>query len=341
MRRHCQPGSQVDSTTAKLRANLKQAGLSDQVINAAWPSWWSDDAASSVSARAELRFAVARKLGISPTALSDDRVEFVWEDAARFKHLSDEGQAQKAALASFGLSIGRLLLRGVEHLESTDVPDAEALRAALLDSARFVDLSGLLAACWALGVPVIHLRVFPLSAKSMHAMVVRVGSRFAVLLGKDAMYPAPVAFTLAHEVGHIALRHLEGTSAIVDLDDPVVSEDQDAEEGEADRYALSLLTGSEKPDIQTNIEDFGARQLAAAVMRAGPERGIEPGTLALCYAYRTAQWARAVGSLRYIYAEAKPVWREVNEVAVGQIRWPNLPDDSAEFLRNIMGIPDA
>jgi hypothetical protein len=157
----------------KLRKDLHDAGLSDQAIDAAWPTWWSEEADGSASARAELRFALARKLGVSPKALSDDRVEFVWRDTARFKHLSNEGAAQQAALASFGVAVAHLLLQGVEEGLSVAPPSASDLRDAIRSGgAPFVDLTSLLATCWALGIPVIHLRVFPLATKAMHAMVV-------------------------------------------------------------------------------------------------------------------------------------------------------------------------
>ncbi|HXH42388.1 MAG TPA: hypothetical protein VNK51_00925 [Bradyrhizobium sp.] len=326
--------------SSKLRKDLKDAGLSDQAIDAAWPTWWSEEADGSASARAELRFALARKLGVSPKALSDDHVEFVWHDTARFKHLSGEGAAQKAALASFGVAVAHLLLQGVGG-GAAHPPPANDLRNAIREGgAPFVDLTSLLATCWGLGIPVIHLRVFPLATKAMHAMIVEANGRFAVLLGKDAQYPAPVAFTLAHELGHAALGHLNGASAIIDLDDPIESEQEDDDEKAADRYALALLTGSPEPDIQTNIDKFGARQLADAVKEAGPKRGIEPGTLALCYAYRTENWARAMAALRYIYTDRKPVWSEVNQVANGQIDWAAMSEDSAEFLRTIMGMPN-
>lgn len=326
--------------STKLRKDLKDAGLSDQAIDAAWPAWWSEDADGSASAHAELRFAIARKLGVSPKALSDDRVEFVWNDTARFKHLSDEGVAQKAALASFGVSVGRLLIQTIDNGPMFALPPADELRAAILNGSQVVDLLSLLSACWVLGVPVIHLRVFPLATKAMHAMVVESHGRFAVLLGKDAQYPAPVAFTLAHEIGHAALGHLKGAPAIVDLDDPTVEVDGDEDETAADRYALTVLTGSPEPDIRTNIDKFGARQLAAAVQEEGPKRGIEPGTLALCYAYRTDSWSRAMAALRFVYADKKPVWSEVNRVAEGQIDWSAMSDDSREFLRTVMGLPD-
>lgn len=332
----------MDAESRKLREQLKLAGLSDRAIDAAWPAWWSESAAGSRSAQAELRFTVARRLGISPRSLSDDgRIEFVWRDRARFKHLTQEDDTQKSVLASFGTAIGRSLIQATERDVQAEDLSAEALRTLLLQNMEFVDLRGLLATCWALGIPVIHLRVFPLETKSMHAMVVKSDGRFAILLGRDAQYPAPVAFTLAHEIGHAALDHIPPDSALVDLADPADSSDSDDEEKEADEYALELLTGTSRPNIQVNIEAFGARQLADAALNAASTHHIEPGTLALCYAYKTKHWDKAQAALRYIYNERKPVWREVNHIATTQLRWHQLPEDSSDYLRSIMGVVDA
>jgi hypothetical protein len=331
----------VDERTAKLRKELKRAGLTDQAVEAAWPLWWSDAASESPSAAAELRFTLARRLGLSPQSLAGDRVEFVWKENSRFKHLTKEEEVQRAALSSFGIAIGRMLVRGVEPASNLSGVPPDHLRNAILRSQHFVDLQGLLAACWGVGIPVIHLRVFPLSAKRMHAMVVRVRDRFAILLGRDASYPAPIAFTLAHEIGHIALKHLEATDAVVDMEDPAQIEPDDDEESAADHYALELLTGDPSPKIETNLDDFSAAQLARAVLVAGPDRNIEPGTLALCVAYQNKNWAQANSALKMIYGQSKPVWREVNLLAAKQIDWSAVGSDSTDYLRAVMAVPDA
>ena len=319
---------------------LRKAGFSRAAIQAAWPSWWTDEADASASGRAELRFALARRLGLEPKPLLGERVEFVWNDEAKFKHLSAEDEEQKAALTSFGMSVGRLLLRATPA-PATEIAPADILRAAILAGNSFVDLSSLIATCWALRIPVIHLRVFPLEAKSMHAMVVKVDDRFAILLGRDAGYPAPVAFTLAHELGHVMLGHLADAPALVDLKDPALARDGDDQEDEADRFALTLLTGSPEPDIQTNLERFNAPTLAAAVLDAAPRYSVEPGTLALCLAHRRRAWPVAMSALQFIYRERKPAWREVNGIADGELLWDELGDEAAYYLRNVMIGSDA
>lgn len=336
----CAKGGKLAEDGKNLIVRLRKAGFSRAAIQAAWPSWWSDEAEASPSGRAELRFALARRLGLEPKPLLGERVEFVWNEEAKFKHLSAENAAQKAALTSFGMSVGRLLLRATPAPE-TETATAEFLREAVLGGSGYVDLSSLLATCWALRIPVIHLRVFPLEAKSMHAMVVRSAGRFAILLGRDAGYPAPVAFTLAHELGHVMLGHLDEAPALIDLKDPALERDGDAQEEEADRFALTLLTGSPEPDIQTNVDRFNAPTLAGAVLEAGPRYRIEPGTLALCLAHRWRAWPVAMSALSFIYSDRKPAWREVNGVADGELQWDELSDEAAHYLRNVMIGADA
>ncbi len=170
----------------------------------------------------------------------------------------------------------------------------------------------------------------------MHAMAVRIGDRYAILLGRNALYPAPVAFTLAHELGHIVLRHLADAPALVDLEDPARAKGDDEQENEADRFALTLLTGSSQPLIETNVDRFNAPTLARSALTAAKEYAIEPGTLALCLAYQRNAWPAAMAAMRFIYSEQKPTWKEVNGIAHGEINWEALGDGSAYYLEEVM-----
>jgi hypothetical protein len=326
----------VDADSKALVKELKDAGLSEQAIMAAWPSWWDDEAASSISARAELRFALSRNLGLAPQSLLGERVEFVWHDEARFKNLGVADAFGRGALASFGVAAARILLRATPPGPGVTGVQSGRLREAILSARAVVDLFGLLTMCWGLGIPVIHLRIFPLPAKSMRAMVVESGGRHAILLGRDANYPAPVAFTLSHEIGHAAEGHTGAGKSIVDVGEPTFAGD-DAEERAADAFGLELLTGSPRPEITTNIDNFSARSLAEACIQAGPRRGIDPGTLALCVGYLRGDWIAANAALRFIYARPAPVWRSVNRLAAQQLHWELLGDDAARYLRLLLG----
>ena len=328
----------MDSHIDNLVPELRKAGLSREVIKAAWPSWWEEGLATDPSGQAELRFELARRLGLSPKTLMGERVEFVWKDEAHFKHLGTEGKTQRAALTSFGMAIGRLLVKATPHSPPLNNVDAFRLRKALLKERPFVDLQGLLSICWAFGIPVVSLRIFPLKKKAMHAMVVQIRGRYAILLGRDATYPAPVAFTLAHELGHVLLGHLCDAPALVDLRDPATVTQSDIQEREADRFGLKLLSSLSDPTIEINLPpDFNAPSLAKAVIRASSQYGIEPGTLALIIAHSRGVWPVAMSALKFIYDGPRQVWHEVNAIAESQLAWDEISDDAANYVRNVMG----
>jgi hypothetical protein len=320
-----------------LREQLRAAGLSRAAVDAAWPEWWSDQAETSVSARTELRLAVARNLGLGPKALVGERVDFVWRDRARFKHLRAEDEIPIAALNSFGVSVGRSLIEASERAGDLVGIPAASLRGILLEMG-VPDLAGLLTVCWAFGVPVAHLRVWPLAQKAMHAMVVGQWGRHAILFSREASYPAMVAFTLAHEIGHIALGHVPADNMLIDAEDPAGEADHDEEEVAADRYALEVLLGDPDPDIRIDVDTFNHVELADAVLRASPEYGIDPGTLALAVAHRRNAWPVAMAAMKLIQPQPVVVSDLVTRVARTQLDLERLGSDTSTFIERALGI---
>lgn len=316
---------------------LRAAGISRAAIEAAWPSWWDESLRDEPSGEAELRFALSRRLGLSAPSLIGERVEFTWNNEAFFKHLKSKDETQRAAITSFGMSIARVLVRATPPGPDIEGLTAQELRGAILGDRPNVDLTSVLGACWALGVPVIQLNIFPTEAKSMHAMVVRQEGRHAILLARAARYPAQATFTLAHEVGHSALGHLAEAPAIVDMEDPASQGSEDEQELAADRFALELLTGDPKPDIQIEGAFITATGLANAVAEAGPAHRIEPGTLALCVGYQHKEWRAAVGALRVLEPEPADPGLLINRIAADQLEWDELGDDAADWLQKVLG----
>jgi hypothetical protein len=321
-----------------LRRRLKDVGLSDPAVNAAWPTWWSDAAEASPSAATELRFSLARKLGLDPRSLIDDRISprFVWRDEARFKHRTNEDEQELSAITSFGTALANILVSATPSTGQS-LPSAAKLREMLLRNRPFVGLSDLLSVSWSVTIPVIHLRVFPREKKRMAAMVVSTENRSAILLGKDSDYPAHVAFYLAHELGHVALGHLKSGNVLVDLDSVLKAPTDDAEEMQADQFALELLTGKVQPLVLPYARRYTASQLARDAIRAASEHHIEPGTLALCFGYSTGDWATVNAAMRNIYRQPKPVWTEVNLVAQHELLLDNVSDDNSSYVSAVMG----
>jgi hypothetical protein len=172
----------------------------------------------------------------------------------------------------------------------------------------------------------------------MSAMIVRSGSRFAVLIARDANFPAQAAFYLAHELGHAALGHLESELAIVDLGDTLVrAAPPDNEEEAADKFALELLTGMEAPIITSDAVNYSAASLAHSLLAAGPANQIDPGTMALCFGHSTGAWKKAFAAMKLIYSPGQQLWKQVNAVAVHQLGWTALSEEQAIYVRKVIG----
>jgi hypothetical protein len=327
-------------SASQLRKRLKDVGLSDAAINAAWPDWWSDTASDSASAQTELRFSIARKLGLDPHSLLEDNQEprFIWRDEARFKHLSNEGKLEVSAITSFGTALGRLLAASIPVAVPLPKLSALELRNVILREQSYVRLVDLLSVCWTIGIPVVHLRVFPTLRKRMAAMSVKSDGRYVILIGKDSMYPPQIAFYLAHELGHITLGHLSKDSAIIDLESKELSaRGDDPDEVSADRFALELLTGLSEPKVLSKSKSYNANQLAHAVLNASTVLRIEPGTLALCFGYSTGRWMKANAAIKRVYSSPIPVWSEINKVAADHLDLNLIPDDARSYVRAALG----
>lgn len=335
-------GGAAITSADQLRKRLKQFGLADAAITAAWPRWWSQEADASRSAQAELRFGIARRLGLDPVSLlgDEDEPRFLWRQEARFKHLSAEDEREQAGIASFGRALATAIAPSAPE-SGGDLAGYEAgeLRQELLARGlQFIGLDTLLALSWGVGVPVVHLRVFPWPQKRMAAMTVRVNERSFILLGKDASYPPWIAFYLAHELGHVALAHVEPGHAIVDLDigEKIAASDQ--EEADADTWALELITGRPKLEVTSADENRSAAELARIALGAAGELRIEPGTLALAFGYTTGEWPLVNGALKRIYDQPGEVWRIINAYARDQLNLEQAPGDAADFVGEVLGL---
>lgn len=330
----------MKDSAKRIKQRLRTIGLSDPAITAAWPAWWSEAADASVSAQTELRFSLARKLGLDPHSLleDDEAPRFIWRDEARFKHLKDEGLLERSAITSFGNALSRYLFQAAPAIPLISNWSAIGLRNAILANQPYVRLVDLLSASWSLGIPVIHLQIFPCSRKRMSAMTVRIGNRSAIMVGKDSMYPPHIAFYLAHELAHIALGHLSQKPIVVDLEsENTTSLDVDQEEIDADRFALELLTGTSQPAVLSQNRSYNARELARVALSSAHSLHIEPGTLALCFGFSTNDWPTAIAAMPMIYETAKPVWAEINKVALDQLDLNVIPEDARSYLKTVLG----
>lgn len=328
----------MELSSRRLRRELRDAGFANAAINAVWPQWWSDEAEGSLSAQGDLIFTVARRLGLSATALLEDRPEFVWRDDTKFKNIGDVDAQEQAILASFGGAVARALISLLPGAHNVVGLSPLELRENLLRVYSSVGFAELTTACWALGIPVVQLHVFPLEQKRMHAMAALVSGTGAIMLGVAHKHAARYAFIIAHELGHLALGHSQDGGSLVDMADPLNLEHPDEEERLADNFAMTVLTGTDTLTIQPDRENFSASQLAEVAARTGPTYGIDPGVLALATGYRTGRWPQAIAALGLLNPSPQAPGRQLNELAAQQLSLDDAPYLTQEYLRPILGL---
>lgn len=324
-------------SSGDLRRELHEAGFTYSAIDAVWPQWWSDEAESSLSASTELRYTLARRLGLAPRSLFEGPPQFIWRDETKFKNLGTETDQDRAILSSFGTAVGRSAISATLGWPAAPAIGAEELRLAILEKSEYVRLPDLLSFCWAVGIPVLYLEVFPLGGKFMHAMAVRSRERYAVILGRESSFASQVAYWLAHEVAHIMLRHLGGEAALLEVGDPLQFSNRDVEERDADAYALTLLTGQPSPTVFADRASFSASQLANAALKAASNTRIDPGVLALCLGHGTGQWEQVMGALKILESGGSDVKEVINSIAKEQMDWPAMTSGTRDYLLAVLG----
>lgn len=331
----------------RLLNRLTQAGFSKDLVQASLPDWWTAADAESLSGRTFVSLLLARRLSLDPSSLLDDNVPvgFLHTGPTKFKHLRLGPGLQREALTAYSQGVARLVLAARQEVDSRPVPSASDLRRSLLAAgSELVQFGDVLAACWGLGVPVLHLRLFPAATKGLTAMTVRLGTEHVILVARESGIPAQYMFHVAHELGHIALGHLEHTTAIIDADshdeDAAHSLVDDEEEIAADEFAQILLTGHKAFRIERSalVDATGklgtARELAAQAIAVGLNEHIDPGHVIMCFAETTGEWALAQAAAKHLpHQDEKPgtlvnkiFWAQMGELSENQ---------SVDFLRAV------
>ncbi|MBB6560043.1 hypothetical protein HNP48_002715 [Acidovorax soli] len=333
----------------KLVNKLLGIGLPQTLVDASIPDWWVPEDNDSLSARTLASLLLARRLNLDPQTLLDDGVPvgFLHTGPTKFKHMRLAEGPRRDALVGFSMGVGRILLSMLDSSSTRPVPaDPLALRRALMFGRPFVSFGDVIAACWSLGVPVLHLRLFPAQTKGVTAIAVRLGERHAILVARESGLDAQYMFHVAHELGHIALGHLNGAGAIIDADpyDPANHVDElidDDEERAADEYAQALLTGQHSFSVmrghgESSHNSVGtARELASHAMQTGQRLNIDPGHIVMSFGYSTREWP-----LAFAAAKLLPQQEEKPATLVNRILWQQLTTtgDDAQALAYLKAV---
>ncbi len=321
-----------------LYARLSRAGLTrNYVRGTALPGWWDDEVASTPAGYAQGLLLLARHLGLDIRSLQNDSSPIRLREfgLCKYKKREGVGEDELAMCRMMATRAGQLAAEAMSAPFEGIPASASEIRQTILDTgACWVGLPELLDYCWSVGIPVLHLDHFPKNARRPDGFVARVGGRPVVVLCIRKKQPAWLLFILAHELGHAALGHLTEDGSI--LDDRIDKESGDAEEMEANAFAIELLTGSPTYRLRAADRWPNAQGLAEEAKRIGRLEMIDPGHVVLNYAHSMGNgfFAVANAALTRLDPEANAI-AFIRGVMADRLDWSNLPEDSSEFLMRV------
>ena len=251
---------------------------------AALPTWWDDSLWDNPASRSVDHMYLLRHLGVDIVSLQNPSAPLRLKDFGVCKFKKQSGTTEDELLLARVIATRAAQFSVAATVRPyRPIPSAADIRATILEQAPCVGFTQLLDYCWDAGVPVLHANNFPSNVKKPIGFTLRVKERPAVVLCSDQSQPAWQLFILAHELGHLHHGHVPENGAL--LDEDVGENEQDNEEVQADKYAIELIAGQSRVNIQTSARWPNAKSLAANALDYGRRKQVDPGHLVLNYAY--------------------------------------------------------
>lgn len=315
---------------------LREVGLTKPYVRkVALPDWWEDSLAANPAGFAQCLMMLSRFLGIDLKSLQNPRSTLRLRDFGVCKYKKREGTSDDDLVLSRVIATRAAQIAGAAiETKYRPIPDASKIRQEILERSRWVGFKGLVKYCWARGVPVIHVNLFPPGAKRPDGFTLRLNGRPVIVLCREEKQPSWQLFILAHELGHIACGHIPENGAL--LDEKVSKNKRDKEEDEADRFAIELLTGNPKTSIVAEDRWPKAHQLAELAKKFGIRNHVDPGHVILNYAHSMGDtfYPLARAALKELSPDADAV-DIVRTKLARSLDWERLPEDSSQFLMRI------
>ena len=278
------------------------AGINASYIRKMLPEWWDDRLAETPSGRQYASLHLARMFNILPDSLKDgsDSVCFNFGGNHKYKHRQNVAVDDLDVATAIAYSAARIVSSNFNNHYSADISlNAGHVREYLMKSSPWVSLSNLVGFCHSIGIPVIFLKNFPQGAKKMAGLALMSGGRPVIVLTQPKKY-GYMLFDLAHELGHIALGHLNEENGHRHVDEKIESDSTNDIEKEANEYAFEILSGQKQLNIVPTNGFLIAENLAIKSIEFGKGKGIDPTHVALNYGHGLGHWGVAVNAVKHI-----------------------------------------
>jgi Zn-dependent peptidase ImmA (M78 family) len=317
-----------------LANRLKSLGIPKAYLrHVALPEWWNDEIALNPTGYAQALGYVSRSLGLDINILlnPDAPLAFSPIPQAKFKLKKNTTDSEVNQNAHLALRVVKTAVAAFQHDSTKALPlTAAAIRQEILAKGQqWVSLENLLRWCWDNGIPVVSVSHLLPDAKKMDGLAANIDGCSAIALCTKKHQPAWLLFHLAHEIGHIILGHV-GDSGIL-LDEEIETKsNSDKDEQDANEFAHELVANKMKFSSSILIR---GEELAQAAKKLGKEHGVDPGFIALNYAWNHKQqpWGSANGALKCLAPQANALTLIQDEMRK-HLNFDLLPEESVAWL---------
>lgn len=327
----------VQKPMQPLLKKLQSSGFNQTFVRSLLPEWWNDSIAGTPSGFQQTTLILGKILAIRPDSLWDEASApvFALPESRKFKRRSDIAEDSLDVACALAFSAARIVQSGLSIPTSAIiVPDASILRKELLTKSKWIGFAELLDYCFSIGIPVIHLWKFPTKAKKMDGLAFDCQGRPVIVLTKRSTH-GYLLFDLAHELGHIALKHLKAGGCIIDQKIDTDAEDED--ERAANRFALELLTGNAECKIVPAGRNLTSSELASAAVRHGQSNKIDPTHVALNYGHSHGHWPVAINAVKQIVGASASDQELIRTKLFECLDHDSMKEDDLDVLAKMVG----
>lgn len=330
------------SSKTQLYKELKDLGLTNKFVRKFLPEWWDDSLLKTKSGVLQFALILKQRLGLdyALNCESDSSLHITFKQAdslVQFKKRKtvDDKRIQQASF--YCQSVVRTVLRLQEKNEMHQ--RISNIIRVVTNGSFNLELKNVLEECWANGLPVLFVDNLPKNIPRPAGMVMKWGDRFGIALAHRHKNDMVQLFVLLHEIGHISLGHVGKDKVIFDeshgITDGTIREEGDAQEIEADEFALEVLRkGTDLPKL---VSQQGYFTNPAELMLFGhhieKEYAVPAGHVILTYARERNEWALAQKAMNFL--PSNDAVKTIQSVGCGYLRKMDMSGDDLEFLSEV------